>query len=93
MDRDSPALYRGYFSWAIITASPKRRIAQGDRRTRNRFLRRDILIPMLIHSAYDFIATDESPILSIVFFVYIIIVDIFAFRSLKQYSQNDVNLE
>lgn len=65
----------------------------GDRRTRNRFLRRSILIPMLIHGAYDFIATDESPILSIVFFVYIIIVDIFAFRSLKQYSQNDVNLE
>lgn len=65
----------------------------GDRRAKNRLLRRSILIPMLIHGAYDFIATDESPILSLLFFVYIIILDIFAIRSLQRYSKNDVNLE
>lgn len=65
----------------------------GDRRRRNQLLRRSILIPMLIHGAYDFIATDESPVLSILFFVYIIIVDVFAVRALNQYAGHDVNLE
>lgn len=65
----------------------------GDRKAKNRMLRRSILIPMLIHGAYDFIATDESPLLFFVFFAYIIVLDIFAYRSLKGYSQNDVNLE
>ena len=65
----------------------------GDRRARNRLLRRSILIPMLIHGACDFIATDESPILSILFFVYILIVDIFAYRSLQKYARHDFNLE
>lgn len=65
----------------------------GDRRARNRLLRRSILIPMLIHGAYDFIATDESAILSILFFVYILIVDILAYRSLQKYARHDFNLE
>ena len=65
----------------------------GDRKVRNRMLRRSILIPMLIHGAYDFIATDESPLLVIVFFAYIIVLDIFAYRSLMNYSQHDINLE
>jgi len=65
----------------------------GDRARRNRLLRTSILVPMLIHGAYDFIATDESMVLSLLFFVYIVIVDIYAIRSLKYYSEHDVNLE
>lgn len=65
----------------------------GDIRRRNQLLRRSILLPMLIHGAYDFIATDESPVLSLLFFVYIIIVDIFAIRALNKYAEHDVNLE
>ena len=65
----------------------------GDRKVKNRMLRRSILIPMLIHGAYDFIASDESPLLVFVFFAYIIVLDVLAYRSLKSYSQHDVNLE
>lgn len=65
----------------------------GDQRRKKQLLRRSILIPMLIHGAYDFIATDESPLLSILFFVYIIVVDVFAYKSLQDYSRHDINLE
>ena len=59
---------------------------------RDQMLRRSILIPMIIHGAYDFIASDESEILSILFFVYIVILDVVALRSLKKYSRNDVRM-
>ncbi len=53
---------------------------------------RRALIPMLIHGAYDFIATDESEILIFAFLVYIVILDFFALRALKRYSDQDVRL-
>jgi RsiW-degrading membrane proteinase PrsW (M82 family) len=62
-------------------------------RAKNRFLRRSILVPMVIHGLYDFIATGENMLFLALFFVYIIIVDIFAYNSLKQYSRNDISLE
>lgn len=62
-------------------------------KAKNKFLRLSILIPMVIHGVYDFIATAENMIVLALFFVYIIIVDIFAYNSLKQYSRNDVSLE
>ena len=48
---------------------------------------------MVIHGLYDFIATGENMLFLALFFVYIIILDIFAINSLKQYSRNDVSLE
>ncbi len=62
-------------------------------RAKNRFLRLSILVPMVIHGLYDFIATGENMLFLALFFVYIIILDIFAINSLKQYSRNDVSLE
>lgn len=64
----------------------------GDPVIRRKMLRRSVLIPMMIHGAYDFIAVDGSEIFSILFFVYIIILDIFAFRALRRYSDSDVRL-
>ena len=61
-------------------------------RIRDKMLRRSILIPMLIHGAYDFIASDESEILSLVFFVYILILDVIALRALRKYAGSDVRL-
>lgn len=61
-------------------------------RIRNRMLRRSILIPMLIHGAYDFIASDESEVLVLVFFIYILLLDVAALRALKKYAGNDVRL-
>ena len=62
-------------------------------KARNRFLRLSILIPMLIHGAYDFIATSKYEILTLLFFVFIIVLDIFAYRSLNKYSRYDVRLD
>lgn len=64
----------------------------GDSAARKKMLRRSILIPMMIHGAYDFIAVDGSEIFILLFFVYIIILDIFAFRALSKYSRSDVRL-
>lgn len=64
----------------------------GDLAARKKMLRRSILIPMMIHGAYDFIAVDGSEIFILLFFVYIIILDIIAFRALSKYSRSDVRL-
>lgn len=63
-----------------------------DRRASKSLQLKSLLIPMLIHGAYDFIATDESEILIVAFLVYIVILDFFALRALKRYSDQDVRL-
>ena len=63
-----------------------------DYAVRGRMLRRSILIPVIIHGAYDFIATSENEILICLFFVYIVLLDITAIRSLRRYSKNDVRM-
>ena len=63
-----------------------------DYAVRGRMLRRSILIPVIIHGAYDFIATSENEILVCLFFVYIVLLDIAAIRSLRRYSKNDVRM-
>ena len=54
--------------------------------------RRAFLIPILIHGAYDFIVSDPEEMFILLFFIYVIIVDVFAIRSLKKYSKNDVRI-
>ena len=54
--------------------------------------RRDLLIPMLIHGAYDFIVSDESELLILLFFAYVILTDFFALRAVKKYAGNDVRM-
>lgn len=60
---------------------------------KGKYLLRSILVPLLIHGAYDFIATGENSGLLLLFFAYIIVMDFIAIRALNQYSQHDVNLE
>lgn len=59
---------------------------------RGRMVFRSLLIPVLIHGAYDFIASDGSLMLTGLFFVYIIVVDLIAIRALNRYAGNDVPL-
>lgn len=54
--------------------------------------RRALLIPMLIHGAYDFIVSDESELLILLFFAYVILTDFFALRAVKKYAGNDVRM-
>lgn len=64
----------------------------GNVQIRGRMLRRCLLVPILIHGAYDFIATDQNELLVFVFLAYIVVLDIFAMRSLKKYSGQDVRM-
>lgn len=48
-----------------------------------------VLIPMILHGFYDFCASSQDTTLSIIFYVYVIILDIFAFLSVKRYSKQD----
>ncbi len=54
--------------------------------------RRALLIPMLIHGAYDFIVSDESELLILLFFAYVILTDFFALRAVKKYAGNDMRM-
>lgn len=63
-----------------------------DKGVRRKMMRRSILLPLLIHGAYDFIAASENEILTLFFFVYIVILDIVAIRALKRYAGRDVSL-
>lgn len=63
-----------------------------ERRIRDRMLRRSVVFPMIIHGAYDFIATSESEVMAGLFFVYIVILDIYAVRALKRFAGNDVRM-
>jgi len=64
----------------------------GQPQIRNRMLGRAILIPLVIHGAYDFIASDGSELLLIVFLAYILLMDYVALRALNQYSKNDLRM-
>ena len=50
---------------------------------------RSLLVPVLIHGFYDFTATLESDMAELVWLVFIIVLYIVAFRSLKKYSRED----
>lgn len=51
-----------------------------------------LAVPILIHGFYDFAATGESVLISIVFFLFVIVVDIIAILSVKRYSREDTAL-
>ncbi len=51
--------------------------------------RRALLIPILIHGFYDFCLSMDNGYMALVFLVFVIIMDVIAYRSLKQYSSSD----
>lgn len=78
-------LFMGHY-YGIAKAADR----YGNIEVRNKMLRRSILIPMLIHGIYDFIATQNNEMFILLFYIYIIIVDIFAYRSLIKYARQDI---
>ena len=60
---------------------------------------RAVIIPMLLHGFYDFCATyastgDEliADVMILVFYAFIIVLDVVAFRSIKKYSAGDISV-
>jgi RsiW-degrading membrane proteinase PrsW (M82 family) len=48
-----------------------------------------LFMPMVLHGAYDYTASAGGDSLVIAFFVYVILLDIFAIRSIRKYARED----
>ena len=48
-----------------------------------------LVVPILLHGCYDFLATAENELYSYIFLAYIIVLDLVAFRKVHRYSRED----
>ena len=49
-----------------------------------------ILVPTLIHGFYDFALSTQSGLITIIFIIYVIALDVIAFRSIRKFSNEDI---
>ncbi len=77
-------IFMGHY-YGMAKAAEQRGYADDARR--NHLL--SMLVPILIHGTYDFAASSDNEIISILFFVGIIILDIVAFRKVRAYARAD----
>ena len=52
-------------------------------------MRLSLLVPVLIHGFYDFAASINNDVFTIVFLVFVIVMEIYSIRKVKQYSKED----
>ena len=71
----------------------KRRAGAGDQAGAKRMRIRSLVIPMLLHGFYDFAAGSETDIMNLVFFGFVIIMFITAYRLVKHVSANDTYIQ
>jgi len=67
--------------------------AREDKRGKKKNLRLAVFMPLLMHGFFDFCLSTDSDLLLVVFFVYIICVDIVCFKKIKKYSSEDARLQ
>ncbi len=48
-----------------------------------------MVIPVALHGFYDFAASSDTPTLSMIFLVYVVVLDIIAFLSVRAYAKED----
>lgn len=48
-----------------------------------------LIIPMLIHGFYDFCASMNSDVMGYVWLIFVVVIDIIAFRAVRRYSNQD----
>ena len=61
----------------------------GDAASSKKFRRLAVFLPVLLHGFYDFTATVQSNAASLVFFIFVIVMDIVAYRKIRRLSQED----
>lgn len=71
----------------------KRRAGAGDYDGAKRMRTRALVIPALLHGFYDFAASSEKGIMNVVFFAFVIIMFITAYRLVKHVSANDAYIQ
>lgn len=77
-------IFMGYYLGAAKLAE-----SMGREGKRRHCLRMAILMPVLLHGAYDFIASSGQPLLTLLFYGYVIALDIFALRAIRRFSAED----
>ena len=61
----------------------------GDHAAARSYLRKSIIVPVLLHRFYDFTASQSNALMTIVFYVFIIILDYIAIRRIRAYASED----
>lgn len=61
----------------------------GDQPSAKKFWAQSLWIPAVLHGIYDFAASSESTALSICWLIFVIVLDIYAFRALKSMAAQD----
>ena len=84
-------IYMGYFYGVAKHAQ----LTQEDPAFHRRFLRFALLVPILLHGFYDMMLSTENDYMILVFIVYLIILNVAAWRFLKRNAREDrpVDLE
>ncbi len=77
-------LFMGYYLGIAKTAE-----LDNDGRTRGRFMKLSLLVPILIHGFYDFCLSTGDDFLSILVLGFIFVLTIVAFFKLKKYANED----
>lgn len=62
---------------------------RGDLKLRQKYLNRAILVPMLLHGFYDFCASMNSGTWTMVFLVFVIVLDVVAYRKVQEMERED----
>lgn len=65
---------------------------RGDASGAKRYLFLSLFVPILIHGFYDFCATRESGLLTLIYWVFVIILDIIAIACVRKYSRTDARI-
>ncbi len=77
-------IFMGHFYGLAKTASIDMNAAQ-----QKHYMIMSMLIPVLIHGFYDFVASYGVVFMTILFYAFIIILDMIAFRLVRKYSRTD----
>lgn len=64
----------------------------GDLSASASYRRKAVFVPVCLHGFYDFTASMQSTLMTGVFFIFIIFMDIIAIRSIKDYSKRDMHI-
>lgn len=65
----------------------------GDHSSCRKYMFLSLLIPILIHGFYDFAASSESLLMSAIFFAFVIVIEIFAFKRVRKYAAADMSFD
>ena len=80
-------IFMGYFY-----GMAKYGYSHGFRKESKKYLWLAIIMPMILHGIYDFCLSTGNEVFIIIFFAYVIILDIFAIRSIRRFSRGDVRV-